>query len=128
MAFHLGSLGFLTPFKFDTYQTQVTQIIEGERKKKPLCDLFVFSCLQSTPCLSGFCKLKEVLRVFGVRRQRCHRAAQPLEGASAEGQHGEEGAGGREGHHPDQRRRGEQLEGRAVPGSSEQKPHRCVFT
>ncbi|XP_034027795.1 NAD kinase isoform X1 [Thalassophryne amazonica] len=29
MAFHLGSLGFLTPFKFDTYQTQVTQIIEG---------------------------------------------------------------------------------------------------
>uniref|UniRef100_A0A8C3A7X3 NAD(+) kinase n=1 Tax=Cyclopterus lumpus TaxID=8103 RepID=A0A8C3A7X3_CYCLU len=29
MAFHLGSLGFLTPFKFDTYQSQVTQIIEG---------------------------------------------------------------------------------------------------
>lgn len=30
MAFHLGSLGFLTPFKFDTYQSQVTQIIEGK--------------------------------------------------------------------------------------------------
>ncbi|XP_076022591.1 NAD kinase isoform X2 [Genypterus blacodes] len=29
MAFHLGSLGFLTPFKFETYQSQVTQIIEG---------------------------------------------------------------------------------------------------
>lgn len=29
MAFHLGSLGFLTPFKFDTYKSQVTQIIEG---------------------------------------------------------------------------------------------------
>ncbi|CAF88213.1 unnamed protein product, partial [Tetraodon nigroviridis] len=29
MAFHLGSLGFLTPFKFDTYQSQVTQVIEG---------------------------------------------------------------------------------------------------
>ncbi|MFT7804585.1 NAD kinase-like [Arapaima gigas] len=29
MAFHLGSLGFLTPFSFDTYQSQVTQIIEG---------------------------------------------------------------------------------------------------
>lgn len=29
MAFHLGSLGFLTPFKFDTYQSQLTQIIEG---------------------------------------------------------------------------------------------------
>ncbi|XP_037628990.1 NAD kinase isoform X2 [Sebastes umbrosus] len=29
MAFHLGSLGFLTPFKFETYQSQVNQIIEG---------------------------------------------------------------------------------------------------
>ncbi|XP_010794175.1 NAD kinase-like [Notothenia coriiceps] len=29
MAFHLGSLGFLTPFKFDTYQSQVDQVIEG---------------------------------------------------------------------------------------------------
>lgn len=29
IAFHLGSLGFLTPFKFDTYQSQLTQIIEG---------------------------------------------------------------------------------------------------
>ncbi|XP_061112750.1 NAD kinase isoform X2 [Conger conger] len=29
MAFHLGSLGFLAPFNFDTYQSQVTQIIEG---------------------------------------------------------------------------------------------------
>ncbi|XP_023847053.1 NAD kinase-like isoform X2 [Salvelinus namaycush] len=29
MAFHLGSLGFLTPFNFDTYQSQITQIIEG---------------------------------------------------------------------------------------------------
>ncbi|XP_032903788.1 NAD kinase isoform X2 [Amblyraja radiata] len=29
IAFHLGSLGFLTPFNFDTYQSQVTQVIEG---------------------------------------------------------------------------------------------------
>ncbi|XP_076859199.1 NAD kinase isoform X1 [Brachyhypopomus gauderio] len=29
MAFHLGSLGFLTPFNFDSYQSQVTQVIEG---------------------------------------------------------------------------------------------------
>ncbi|MBN3301021.1 NADK kinase, partial [Amia calva] len=29
MAFHLGSLGFLTPFNFDSYQSQVNQIIEG---------------------------------------------------------------------------------------------------
>lgn len=38
MAFHLGSLGFLTPFKFDTYQSQVTQIIEGVSS-----NLFFFS-------------------------------------------------------------------------------------
>ncbi len=30
MAFHLGSLGFLTPFNFDTFQSQVTQVIEGK--------------------------------------------------------------------------------------------------
>nr|XP_044998300.1 NAD kinase-like [Jaculus jaculus] len=29
MAFHLGSLGFLTPFNFENFQTQVKQVIEG---------------------------------------------------------------------------------------------------
>nr|XP_008957638.2 NAD kinase isoform X2 [Pan paniscus]XP_034809245.2 NAD kinase isoform X2 [Pan paniscus] len=29
MAFHLGSLGFLTPFSFENFQSQVTQVIEG---------------------------------------------------------------------------------------------------
>ncbi|KAH1175802.1 NAD kinase isoform X1 [Mauremys mutica] len=29
MAFHLGSLGFLTPFNFENFQSQVTQVIEG---------------------------------------------------------------------------------------------------
>lgn len=29
MAFHLGSLGFLTPFKFDNFQDQVTNVLEG---------------------------------------------------------------------------------------------------
>ncbi|XP_066963816.1 NAD kinase-like isoform X6 [Macrobrachium rosenbergii] len=29
MAFHLGSLGFLTPFKFDNFQDQVTHVLEG---------------------------------------------------------------------------------------------------
>ncbi|KAF2355036.1 NAD kinase [Trinorchestia longiramus] len=29
MAFHLGSLGFLTPFKFINYQEQVTNVLEG---------------------------------------------------------------------------------------------------
>ncbi|XP_007902133.2 NAD kinase [Callorhinchus milii] len=30
MAFHLGSLGFLTPFKFESYRTEVTNVIEGD--------------------------------------------------------------------------------------------------
>jgi len=29
MAFHLGSLGFLTPFKFDDFESQVTHVLEG---------------------------------------------------------------------------------------------------
>lgn len=29
MAFHLGSLGFLTPFQFNNYQDQVTNVLEG---------------------------------------------------------------------------------------------------
>jgi len=30
MAFHLGSLGFLTPFEFNNYQEQVANVLEGE--------------------------------------------------------------------------------------------------
>lgn len=30
MAFHLGSLGFLTPFRFDNFQKQVTKVLEGD--------------------------------------------------------------------------------------------------
>ena len=29
MAFHLGSLGFLTPFKFEDFDAQVTHVLEG---------------------------------------------------------------------------------------------------
>lgn len=29
MAFHLGSLGFLTPFQFNNFQEQVTNVLEG---------------------------------------------------------------------------------------------------
>ncbi|KAK5641741.1 hypothetical protein RI129_010288 [Pyrocoelia pectoralis] len=29
MAFHLGSLGFLTPFRFDNFQDQVNNVLEG---------------------------------------------------------------------------------------------------
>lgn len=32
MAFHLGSLGFLTPFSFENFQAQVTQVIQGESR------------------------------------------------------------------------------------------------
>lgn len=31
MAFHLGSLGFLTPFEFDNFQEQVTNVLEGKQ-------------------------------------------------------------------------------------------------
>lgn len=118
MAFHLGSLGFLTPFKFDTYQTQVTQIIEGTSSKWAE-DLFTPISLQSTHGFLQFLDSKEDFML--ARRQRRHRAAQPLESASDEGQHGEESPGGWERHHPDQRRRREQLEGRAVPGDQSEK-------
>jgi len=30
MAFHLGSLGFLTPFKFESYKTEVAKVFEGK--------------------------------------------------------------------------------------------------
>jgi NAD+ kinase len=29
MAFHLGSLGFLTPFEFHNYQEQVACVLQG---------------------------------------------------------------------------------------------------
>merc|ERR1719328_758914 len=29
MAFHLGSLGFLTPFEFENFEQQVTHVLEG---------------------------------------------------------------------------------------------------
>ncbi|XP_072111006.1 NAD kinase-like isoform X1 [Mobula birostris] len=32
MAFHLGSLGFLTPFKFESYRTEVTNVIKGDAR------------------------------------------------------------------------------------------------
>ena len=30
MAFHLGSLGFLTPFEFENFEQQVTHVLEGK--------------------------------------------------------------------------------------------------
>lgn len=47
MPFHLGSLGFLTPFNFDTYQSQVTQVIEGECPGLCVMDFF-FLLLKGT--------------------------------------------------------------------------------
>ena len=34
MAFHLGSLGFLTPFEFDNFQQSVTNVFEGKLSQK----------------------------------------------------------------------------------------------
>lgn len=31
MAFHLGSLGFLTPFEFDNFEEQVNNVLEGKK-------------------------------------------------------------------------------------------------
>ena len=47
MAFHLGSLGFLTPFEFNNYQEQVTNVLEGEV-------VVVFSFLSLKNCLQNF--------------------------------------------------------------------------
>lgn len=55
MAFHLGSLGFLTPFKFDTYQTQVTQIIEGTWGVRETRRMQCFSSFVSTQSLARVC-------------------------------------------------------------------------
>lgn len=30
MAFHLGSLGFLTPFEVDNFEQQITHVLEGK--------------------------------------------------------------------------------------------------
>lgn len=35
MAFHLGSLGFLTPFQFDDFQPQITKVLEGAPLSPP---------------------------------------------------------------------------------------------
>lgn len=35
MAFHLGSLGFLTPFEFDNFEEQVTNVLEGNFRLDP---------------------------------------------------------------------------------------------
>ena len=37
MAFHLGSLGFLTPFEVDNFEQQITHVLEG--KASSLCEL-----------------------------------------------------------------------------------------
>lgn len=29
MAFHMGSLGFLTPFEFEDFQQQITNVLKG---------------------------------------------------------------------------------------------------
>ena len=46
MAFHLGSLGFLTPFEFDNFEEQVTNVLEGE--------FLFFACLRNIIKPSSF--------------------------------------------------------------------------
>lgn len=125
MAFHLGSLGFLTPFKFDTYKSQVTQIIEGTEcvwDTTPHTHTHTSNTFLGTmfklyhpKCLK--CLSESLSRVF-VYRQRRYCPAKPLEGTSAERELGEEGQSGRQGDHPDQRGHGQQPQGGALSGTS----------
>lgn len=43
MAFHLGSLGFLTPFEFNNFQEQVMNVLEGELNIYVLIFKFAYS-------------------------------------------------------------------------------------
>lgn len=62
MAFHLGSLGFLTPFEFDNFQEQVTNVLEGWfvlllQLRLPHCTI----SLTTAPICSGFVKQSSFL-------------------------------------------------------------------
>ncbi|KAI1882761.1 hypothetical protein AGOR_G00238260 [Albula goreensis] len=46
MAFHLGSLGFLTPFKFESYKTEVAKVFEEST-------LFVLHDRKATATVTG---------------------------------------------------------------------------
>ena len=41
MAFHLGSLGFLTPFKFEDFETQVKEELENINQAVRIYVLFM---------------------------------------------------------------------------------------
>ena len=53
MAFHLGSLGFLTPFEFENFEQQVTQVLEGEWPRWNFAGLVISKpCQQTSAFLS----------------------------------------------------------------------------
>jgi len=64
MAFHLGSLGFLTPFVFDNFQQQVTNALEGI---VPLIDSMVMILWMLIICYSN-----------SKYRQRCFDTSQSI--------------------------------------------------
>lgn len=72
MAFHLGSLGFLTPFKFESYKTEVAKVLEG---KHAAAFVGVNIRISSSFVLTCVCAL----------RQCRHHPAQPSEGEGGEG-------------------------------------------
>lgn len=86
MAFHLGSLGFLTPFKFESYRTEVAKVLEG--KAGLLAELLLFS--QDAQMLGTRCV------VLWFQRECGHHPAQPSEGEGGEGYASESGAAARE--------------------------------
>ena len=65
MAFHLGSLGFLTPFKFDNFQEQVNAVLEGEKLSEDRTGAMLIQVLASL-LLIGTANVTN-----GVREAQC---------------------------------------------------------
>lgn len=63
MAFRLGSLGFLTPFKFESFKTEVDKVFEGRVIESflyfpslKLDKLVLVACCLSEVFVSGSCR------------------------------------------------------------------------
>lgn len=54
MAFHLGSLGFLTPFRFDNFQEQVNNVLEGNAALTLRSRYKKFKTINLLCCSSGY--------------------------------------------------------------------------
>lgn len=53
MAFHMGSLGFLAPFEFDSFCNEVSKVLEGD------------------PCSAYFWEIRDLLKIFRQSSSDC---------------------------------------------------------